>query len=65
MRTASYTATATYHSGYVQGSFGKKADVFNCSNVASAPVNYYVRAYDYGTSTWSNQLAVKVCTNVL
>jgi hypothetical protein len=64
-RANTFTLTANFHSGYVQGSFGKKSGVYNCNAQANAPTNYTVRAYDYGTKTWSNQVSAKVCTNVL
>ena len=60
-----YTRTAGSYPGFALGSFGKKTHEFDCSSQASAPVNYTVQAYDYGTGTWSNSLPIKVCSAVL
>jgi len=64
-RTYRYSATATVQSGFTLGSFGKRSDQFDCATDPRTPVNYYVQAYDWSASRWSNRIYVKVCGAVL
>ncbi|MEU7881836.1 hypothetical protein [Microbispora bryophytorum] len=49
--------SASAHSGYVGGSFGKKTGVFDCSGGGKA-ANAYAQAQDVVSGRWSPRLPV-------
>jgi hypothetical protein len=61
----SYKLAATVHAGFSGGSFGKNADVIDCSFDKKTPVNTYVQAYDYASGRWSNSITIRTGCAVL
>ncbi|MEU7883943.1 hypothetical protein AB0B54_00435 [Microbispora bryophytorum] len=58
------TVTASAHSGYVGGSFGKKTGVFDCA-FGGKPANAYAQAQDVISGRWSAKVPVRVGCAVL
>ncbi|GGO14259.1 hypothetical protein [Microbispora bryophytorum] len=58
------TVTASAHSGYVAGSFGKKTGVFDCA-FGGKPANAYAQAQDVISGRWSAKVPVRVGCAVL
>jgi len=56
---------ASNHNGFVAGSFGVEADVFDCGSISKGPDTAYIRAYDPVSSRWSTPLNVKTGCAVL
>lgn len=61
----SYTLAATTHAGFPGGSFGKNADVIDCSFDSRNPENAYVQTYDYTSGRWSNSITIRTGCAVL
>jgi hypothetical protein len=60
------TITATFHAGFVAGSFGVQAPVFDCAAINAAGGNdAYLQAYDYITTRWSAPINVHANCAVL
>jgi hypothetical protein len=58
--------TASFHSGFIAGSFGAQANVFDCGAIgASGGNDAYLRAYDYVTTRWSAPIYVHANCAVL
>ncbi|WP_432923062.1 hypothetical protein ACQPZZ_25840 [Microbispora sp. CA-135349] len=58
------TVTASRHTGYTAGSFGKKTGVFDCSG-GGKPANAYAQAQDVISGRWSAKVPVTVGCAVL
>ncbi|MEV0973735.1 hypothetical protein [Microtetraspora glauca] len=56
--------TATAHSGFAGGSFGKNTGVFDCA-AAGKPANGYAQAYDVVSGRWSPRVPVRIGCSVL
>jgi hypothetical protein len=60
------TLTATFHTGFVAGSFGVQAPVFDCGAIgAPGGIDAYLRVYDYITTRWSTPIYVHAICAVL